>query len=926
MVAGAGTGKTRVITEKINHLISEDGTDPMKILALTFTEKASEEMLNRVQDTMPLAYEEPWVYTFHRFCERVLRKEALEIGLDPSYKIIPFPEQWLLFKENLFSMGLDYYRPLGNPTKFVAAMLKFISRLQDENISPEDLQIYTEAKNFEDDEAKKWAEITNAYKTYQEVKVDESKLDFGDLITWTIKLFIERPSILEKYRKQFEHILVDEFQDTNYAQYELIKLLFPQKDTYERGLTVVGDDSQSIYKFRGAAISNILQFKKDYPSTETVTLIKNYRSGQSVLDAAYRLIKNNDPDTLETKLGISKKLISQKTGNNNDQKPKIIEVDTLENEVDFVITKIINILGEETQYTYKDFAILARANNHLDPFVLALRKYELPYQLVGNRGLYDRNEIRDILALLKVLVEPYDPTSIYRVLNLDCMKINSDIINKIMASSRYEKKEIWDVMEETENEQVKRTLQLLEKYRSKIPKTTPVGLVYELINEIDYLEKFVREENLENQLSLKNLDLFLEKIKRFEIDFNQSKKELPTLIEFMNYTEAMLEAGENPAQAEIEDIDTINLLTVHSSKGLEFPVVFMVNLVSTRFPSMNRSDKIEVPDDLIKETLPVGNAHIQEERRLFYVGMTRSQKYLHMVYGKDYGGKRQNRPSGFLEETGIDPLIVEMEKDVNRQKSFLRESSKLKESPDKEVNYRIPESVSYTQISTYEGCPLKYKYRYILNIPTPPSHALSFGNTVHKTLREFHERLLAGEVPLDKLLQLYEKNWEPLGYDSKEHREERFGSGKELLRNYYNSLDEKTETIGIEKAFNIKIDEIRLYGWIDRIDRTKGGIEIVDYKTGSLKDQKEVDKDKQITLYAIGAKEALKLNPDKLTLHFLEHGKKISTTRTDESMEKAKKEAAEVVSKIKDRLFDAIPGYHCRWCDYNNICPHAVKE
>ena len=218
VVAGAGTGKTRVITEKVRSLIEEDNIDPMKILALTFTDKASEEMLERVQTSMPLAYEEPWVYTFHSFCDRILKNEALEIGLDPSYKIISYPEQWLLLRKNIFSMDLEYYLPLGNPTKFISAILKFISRLQDENISPEELEKYVKERDFtEEEEAKRWQELVRIYKKYQELKIENSKLDFGDLITWTIKLFKERPNILEKYQEKFAHILVDEFQDTNYA-------------------------------------------------------------------------------------------------------------------------------------------------------------------------------------------------------------------------------------------------------------------------------------------------------------------------------------------------------------------------------------------------------------------------------------------------------------------------------------------------------------------------------------------------------------------------------------------------------------------------------------------------------------------------------------------------------------------------------------
>src|SRR3990170_5095616 len=427
VVAGAGTGKTSVITHRIKHLIQKKKVSPKEILALTFTEKAAGEMLDRVGDVMPLGYEEPWISTFHSFADRILHTEGLEIGLDPSFKVLSGPEQWILFRKNLFKFELKYFRPLGNPTKFISAILKFISRLQDENISPEDFEKFVQSTSLENEEKERIFELAHVYTEYTRLKLEKSKMDFGDLITWTLKLFKERPHILEKYRKQFKHVLLDEFQDTNFAQYELIKLLCPL-EMEDRSLVVVGDDSQSIYKFRGAAVSNILQFMEDYPKAERVTLLKNYRSGQKVLDPSYKLIVNNNPDTLESKLGISKELISQiKT---KGISPEICQAEGLEDEVGFVIKKIYEVLGKEPEYTYKDVAILARANSHLDPFLMALRKHGLPYQLVGNRGLYDRDEIRDVIALLRVIANPKDGVSLYRVLNIPSLEIDGDDISK----------------------------------------------------------------------------------------------------------------------------------------------------------------------------------------------------------------------------------------------------------------------------------------------------------------------------------------------------------------------------------------------------------------------------------------------------------------------------------------------------------------
>jgi len=937
VVAGAGTGKTRVITERIRYLIQDKKVKPQEILALTFTEKASQEMILRIGDIMPLGYEEPWVYTFHSFADRILKAEGLEIGLDPSYKILSPSDQWLLFRKNIFEFDLRYFRPLGNPTKFISAIIKFISRLQDENISPKEFSefVIKSNKNREDDEEKqRWDELVYIYERYEQLKIQNSKLDFGDLITWTIKLFKERPNILKKYQEQFKHILVDEFQDTNYAQYELIKLLFPNKNTrrsndyQERSLLVVGDDSQSIYKFRGAAVSNILQFMEDFKDSTMVTLLKNYRSSQKILDPAYKLIKNNNPDTLESKLGISKELKSETK--EKGITPEIIQTETLEDEVEFIISKILEILAKEPQYTYKDFAILARANNHLDPIFMALRKHNLPYQLVGNRGLYDREEIRDILALLKAIVDPTDGTSLYRVLNIDSLNISYEEISKLLSQTRFKKTDLWTQVKESKDENVERIKSLILEFQNNLTKSSPTEIVYNLVNSIGYINHFLEEETIENELSIKNLNLFLNKIQKFEVDFHSETKEMPTLIDFVDYIDLVIEAGENPAQAEVEDVDTINLLTVHSAKGLEFPVVFIINLVSGRFPTRNKGDLIELPDDLIKETLPNGDEHIQEERRLFYVGITRAKKYLFMTLGKDYGGKRETTPSGFLEETelSIKEVKVDSIRKKEEQSTLFAVGTGFREPKVKKLTGFVPDFISYSQVDNYLICPLRYKYSYVLKIPTAPNHSLSFGNTIHETLKEFHTQKMFGkDISIDQLLDIYEKNWNPLGYIDEKHRKLRFESGIKLLEDYYNknkNLDVKH--LGIEKSFNLKIDGIKLFGKIDRIDELPSGdIEIIDYKTGNEKSQKEANQDAQMTIYAMAVKEALNLNPKDLVLYYVETGEKISTKRTDKQIEAEKEKIKEVVKGIKKGEFEANPGKHCTWCDYKGICPFAEK-
>jgi len=418
IIAGAGTGKTAVIARRIAYIIEKKLAKPAEILALTFTDKAAGEMEERVDILVPYGFIDTWISTFHAFGDRILRDNAFDVGLSPDFKVLSKPQQVLFFQQNLFRFNLDYYRPLGNPTKFISAILSFFSRLKDENISPEEFAQFAkgqtlrlrsgraaEAKGEEKIEASKYQELADAYQKYEKYKDEAGFLDFGDQVVKTIDLFIKRPKILSYYQAQFKYILVDEYQDTNYAQNEFVKTLA----SAHKNICVVGDDDQSIYKFRGAAISNILEFKKTYPKAHQVVLTQNYRSTQAILDSAYRLIRHNDPDRLEVKNNIIKKLKSFKQA--PSLPPQEIFADTLSEEADLVAGEIEKLIKSNTRqetrdkrqtqspvlsphhYSYRDFAILVRANSQADHFLRALNMRGIPHKFVGSSGLYQQEEI-----------------------------------------------------------------------------------------------------------------------------------------------------------------------------------------------------------------------------------------------------------------------------------------------------------------------------------------------------------------------------------------------------------------------------------------------------------------------------------------------------------------------------------------------------
>ena len=423
IIAGAGTGKTTVITSKIAYLILEKNIKPEEILALTFTDKAAGEMEERVDRLLPLGYHDLWISTFHAFAERILKDHALEIGLPNDFKLLNATEQWLLVRRNLDRFNLDYYRPLGNPTKFIHALLKLFSRAKDECISPQQYLEYAQNLKLDSDSAefirdslteeevkkltkkelkelaaewiKKQLEIADAYHTYERLLLENNALDFGDLINYILKLFQIRKNLLLKYQQQFKYILVDEFQDTNYAQYELVKLLAGKN----QNLTVVGDDDQAIYKFRGASISNILQFKDDFPKCREIFLVDNYRSAQPILDLAYKFIQRNNPDRLEIKLAGDKKL-SKKLISHLSVKPEISHLhgQALADEAELVVGKIVNLYNSDKENNWSDFAILVRANASSDDFCRALDAAKAPYIFLAASGLYRKSIILDILS------------------------------------------------------------------------------------------------------------------------------------------------------------------------------------------------------------------------------------------------------------------------------------------------------------------------------------------------------------------------------------------------------------------------------------------------------------------------------------------------------------------------------------------------
>ncbi|OGM16797.1 hypothetical protein A2V61_03810 [Candidatus Woesebacteria bacterium RBG_19FT_COMBO_47_8] len=938
IIAGAGTGKTTVITERIKYLILSKLAKPDGVLALTFTEKAAREMESRVDVAMPYGYTQMWISTFHSFCDRILRREALHIGLDPKYKLTSEAETTQFIRNNLFKFDLNYFRPLGNPTKFIGGMLQHFSRLQDEDISPNDYLAWTNTKlaKVEKVERAKWKELAKAYKTYDELKVKEGLMDFGDLIVKTLQLFRQRPNVLKEYQEQFKYVLVDEFQDTNFAQNELAKILAGKG----KNITVCGDDDQSIYRFRGAAVSNIVQFRKNFPRAKIVVLTKNYRSTQEILNRSYDMIQHNNPDRLEVVEKIDKKLVSQVA--KDGEEIGFIHTDRVENEAETVAKKIRELVEEG--YDYRDFALLVRANSHSEPFSRALSRQGIPSQFLGPGRLFRQPEIVDLIAYLKVLYNLEDSVSFYRLLAIEYFNISARDLALLGNYARKYNLSLFEACEKMgevsistdSKEKISKILEIINKHLEKAKKETAGQLLYYFLEDTELLTKLLNPESVDAEKKAANVAKFFDKLKTYEVDHENA-----TVAAVVDWLELASELGESPLAADTDwvDINAVNILTVHSAKGLEFPVVFLVNLVAQRFPTVERREQIPIPEALIKEVLPVGDYHLEEERRLFYVGMTRARDLLFFSAADYYGeGKREKRLSPFIfEAIGDKAVSAEQLLPKGKQLSFLDYAApQILDSRPKAPKLHI-DYLSYSQIETFKTCPLHYKLKYIFKVPTPPSASQSFGTSIHSSIKEFYELVGSGKRPTEKLIhQCLQENWVREGFSGKAHEKKFFEKGKIYLSGFLKTgFDKNNLPRTMEQVFTVPLvskdrkSVIRIGGKIDRMDVfPDGSVEIVDYKTGAtIPTQKEVDNNLQLSFYALAATGipdkpfGRKTEKVKLSLYFLDEQEKLTTTRTAEQLEKARQEIFKTKEEIEKSDFKCSGHIFCQGsCEYSLFC------
>jgi ATP-dependent DNA helicase UvrD/PcrA len=939
IIAGAGTGKTTVLTRRIAHLIASKRARPEEILALTFTEKAAAEMSERVDQLIPYGYAETWIGTFHAFGDRVLREGALESGLNPEFRVLARPEQIIFLRERIFRLPLERFRPLGDPTRHLAALLDLVSRAKDEDVSPAQYRAWADRRSeaavtsAERDEASAQAELAAFYETYQRLLTEAGLVDFGDQIHRALSRLRESAAALAALRARYRYVLVDEFQDTNHAQLELVRLLAGEGPG--PNITVVGDDDQAIYRWRGAASANLLAFRRFYPGAREVVLNENHRSTQVVLDASARLISYNNPHRLEVVAGIDKRLRSPRL-----EGPAVVHLryDTVSAEADGVAALVESRL--QAGYRPRDVALLVRSNRDADPFLRALNVRGIAHRFSGSRGLYAREEVRLLIAFLRTLANPADSVSVFYLSASELYRLPASELLRLNHHARRKNRPLLEVLrglpadEElagiggATREGAARLLADVEAAAADVPRLRTGEVLYKFLQASGLLGRFSREASAEAELKVKNIARFFDAVRSYGETAEHDR--VPAFVEHLDL---LREAGDDPAVAEADfDDDAVGVLTVHKAKGLEFGVVLMVGCAQDRFPLRRRTEALELPADLLGDPGTGGDAHLQEERRLFYVGMTRAKDELVLTSAADYGTARPRKVSRFVVEALDLPSPSPLARRSRPLEALARHQPAPAAEPLPARASRGTLALSFRQLDDYATCPLKYQYIHVWRVPLLTHHRVVFGSAVHKAVqRHFQARLDGHAFSEDEIVEAFRAAWVSEGFLSREHEEQRQRAGEEMLRRFHRAdAEAPLRPTAVEQDFAFYAGETKVVGRYDLVVEDAGRVTLLDFKTGAVDDPRKAQEraadSVQLDLYALAFLRTRGRLPDWVELRFLETGIAGGRVPSVERAEAMEAQVQEVAAAVRARAFPARPSYlACGQCPFRDICPHTAR-
>ena len=690
VIAGAGSGKTKVLTHKIAYLLSEKNVKPWNILSITFTNKAANEMKQRVEKLVGEASQEMWLGTFHSICVRILRRFIDRIGFDTTFLIFDSTDQRTLVKECIKSIGLD------DKLFTDRSVLSEISNGKNDMLEPKAYQV-----KYNGDFRKE--KIGEVYELYQKKLKENNALDFDDIINYTIKILTENPDVLEYYTEKFKYVLVDEYQDTNKAQFMLVSILASKYGN----ITVVGDNDQGIYSFRGADITNILNFEKDFPGSKIVKLEQNYRCTGNILKAANAVIKNNE-NKYDKKLW---------TENEEGKLPCIYKAEDEYDEASYIV-KQINMLKMEEYLKLSDFVILYRMNSQSRAIEDIFRRENIPYKIIGGLKFYERKEIKDIIAYLRLIFNTSDNLSLKRIINEPKRGIGKTSLDNIQDISDKTGKSMYEIIKYAEQYELNRVkansiqfVEVIEDLRKQVNQIPISELIKLTLNKTGYVKALENENTIEAESRIQNLEEFL--TVAIESEEQMAENTLAEFLESISLTSDI----DNMEESE----DTVTLMTLYSAKGLEFPVVFLVGMEEGIFPGYKSIGEIK---------------ELEEERRLFYVGITRAMQYLYLTCAKRrtiFGSTSYNQMSRFLKEIPKDLLDGYEEIDNEDNNSF------------KDSNY------GWEYGTNYAGKVKTYKFDNVEKIPEVKEKVGAFQfRTAESFLNSLNKKASGRQVDITK--------------------------------------------------------------------------------------------------------------------------------------------------------------------------------
>ncbi len=947
VVAGAGTGKTRVITERIRRLLEENpALSGENILGLTFTDKAAAEMKYRVVQATDERGKDVWLGTFHAFCLNVVLK-PFDSDLDPVEDI----DHWILLRRNMRDLQLERYLKLHEPGTFLSDFLQFFSRCQDELVPPDDYDRYVETlaqrleaerpqldpEDIEDreDELAGQRELARAYRVSDRLLRDRRQLTFGSMILEAERKLRRDPELAARLSERYRYILVDEFQDTNVAQIELLRLLAGR----HRNFFVVGDDDQAIYRFRGASFASFKRFADFFlaPAGRPnghLALTENYRSSQRILRVAAEVIAQNRDRFLPDK--------RLQTPNPEGTRIRVAELRTPEEEACWVAGEIDRAHANGARWG--SIAVLYRKHNHRDLLVRELARRGIPF-VIRKLSILSCTLVRDLVAALRLIGNPGDNISFARVAAAPYWRFTAEDLVRLSQRAAHDHRGLFDELEAS----LDLPLAAPDRGRELVRWIQGLRRLAFGLSASDFVKELADGMNL-NLVPSSADEVYLKRFLKFVTEWRKKRKDEPSgFADFLEYLEYFFEAGQQIHLDEHEADNAVQLMTVHGAKGLEFDRVFVLRLSQRAFPSGKRRPTFEFPPELMKEAKPEGDFHIQEERRLFYVALTRARR--HLALTAVVGPK--TKPSPFLDDFLTDPRLAARDVERLTPKVDLPPEdlavAGLPSDPSSPglidparqdarawsriavwaTQYRppvaVPLELSPTTVDTYLSCPLKYLLEKGWGLRGGPKAAMTFGNLMHVTVQHFVSGLCKGlPMPFEELEAIYHREWPAGKYGDDFQEEEYRKAGLDQLRAFHaRYLELRPDVLFQEKRFELPLTgDVVLAGRIDQVNRiAKGRVEVVDYKTGTPKKQKDVDKDLQLSLYALAAREALELDPARLTLWYLKADERLETTRDDADVNDARQKVIEVAAQIRAGQFDARPGYLCRFCDYQSICP-----